>query len=198
MPRRRVEIRVGECYHIYNRGANRQAIFFEPDSYSHFIRKLRQFVTHPTETHASRDAAATVLAYCLMPNHYHLLVRVLSSEFSEAMRSFGQAHTQAINRRFDRSGTLFEGRFQAIHVDRDAYLMHLSRYIHLNPVEAGLVELPEGWEYSSYRDYVGLREGTLPEIEPILREFASRAAYARFVESGMAREDELIRHLVID
>ena len=114
------------------------------------------------------------------------------------MRSFGQAYTQAINRRFDRSGTLFEGRFQAIHVDREAYLMHLSRYLHLNPVEAGLVKLPEGWEYSSYREYLGLRDGTLFEIEPILREFASRSAYRRFVESGMAGADELIRHLVID
>jgi len=133
-----------------------------------------------------------------MPNHYHLLVRVLSSEFSEAMRSFGQAYTQAINRRFDRSGTLFESRFQAIHVDREADLMHLSRYIHLNPVEAGLVELPEAWEYSSYREYTGLRDGTLPDIEQILCEFATRSAYARFVESGIAGADELIRHLVID
>src|SRR5438132_401553 len=90
MPRRHVEIRVGECYHIYNRGANRRAIFFEPQSYAHFMRKLRQFITHPAESHASRHAAATVLAYCLMPNHYHLLVRILSSDFSEAMRSFGQ------------------------------------------------------------------------------------------------------------
>jgi len=64
MPRRRVEIRVGECYHIYNRGANRQAIFFEPDSYVHFMRKLRQFVTHPAENSAQREAAAVVLAYC--------------------------------------------------------------------------------------------------------------------------------------
>src|SRR5258708_7069643 len=167
MPRRRVEIRVGECYHIYNRGANRQEIFFEPDSYTHFMRKLRELVTHPADGRASRDAAASVLAYCLMPNHYHLVVSVHSPNFSEAMRSFGQAYTQAINRRFDRSGTLFEGRFQAIHIDREANLMHLSRYIHLNPVKARLVELPEAWEYSSYREYVGLRNGTLPNIEPI-------------------------------
>ncbi len=82
-----------------------------------------------------------------------------------------------------RSGALFQGRFQAKHVDEEKYLVHLSRYIHLNHVEAGLVEVPHDWEFSSYREYIGLRAGTLPATEILLSEFQSREHYRGFVET---------------
>ena len=204
MPRRKVLLRAGECYHVYNRGNNHQPIFFDQANYLFFLQRLRDFVT---------KEAADIVAYCLMPNHYHLLVRLNTDQFSNAMQSFGQSYTNAINNRYERVGSLFQGRFQAIHVDRDEYLLHLSRYIHLNPVPS-LVRRPEDWEFSSYRDYIGLRQGTLPRCEFILRQFAPpispaarssraddaacRCAYRRFVEAGSGRLDSKIQHLLLE
>ena len=83
-------------------------------------------------------------------------------------------------------------------VDRDEYLLHLSRYIHLTPVIAGLVRQPEEWAFSSYRDYVGLRQGTLPVADAVLSQFASRRAYREFVESYRDQDVETIEHLLLD
>ncbi len=77
-------------------------------------------------------------------------------------------------------------------------MMHLSRYIHLNPVAAGLVARPEDWAFSSYRDYVGLRDGTLPVTDLVLSQFPSRQAYREFVESYCEQEDRIIEHLLLD
>ena len=178
MPRRLTEFHPGEFYHVYNRGANCAAIFFERGNYLFFLRRLREKLT--TEH-------VTVLAYCLMPNHYHLLVRLESEEFSKSMQAFGTSYTKAINRQTGRTGTLFQGRFQAKHVVDETHLVHLSRYIHLNPVMARLVTKPADWEFSSYPEYAGIREGTLPCTEVMLREFASREHYHRFVETGPAK-----------
>lgn len=125
------------------------------------------------------------------------------------MGRFGQSYARAINRRYERVGPLFQDRFQAIHVDRDEYLLHLSRYIHLNPLEANLVRRPEEWEFSSYREYLGTRRGTLPQPDDVLRLLASvqrpervpetdslRDSYRRFVESGIGESDRTIAHLV--
>lgn len=84
------------------------------------------------------------------------------------MMKLSVSYTKAINKRYGRVGSLFQGPFRAVHVDRNEYLLHLSRYIHLNPVTAGLVPQPEEWEFSSYREYIGLRNGTLPEPKIVL------------------------------
>ncbi len=83
-------------------------------------------------------------------------------------------------------------------MDKDSYLVHLSRYLHLNPVMAGLVERPEDWEFSSYREYIGLRDGTLPKSEIVLSQFPSPEAYREFVESYTPREREIIADLLFD
>jgi len=124
-----------------------------------------------------------------MPNHYHLLVRC-KGNLTEGMQLLALAYTKAVNRRYNRVGSLFQGRFQAIEVDCEAYLHHLVQYIHLNPVKAQLVDAPEDWEFSSYREYAGLREGTLLHMEPIREILRSEAAYQAFVAerhlSGLA------------
>jgi putative transposase len=129
----------GGFYHVYNRGNDRQAIFREPDNYFYFLRLLRHhLVEHNIE----------IIAYCLMPNHYHLLVHLNAEGLSRRMKSFSVAYTKAMNQRFSRVGSLFQGRFQAKRVEDEAYLLHLTRYIHLNPVKAGLVARSEDWELS--------------------------------------------------
>jgi len=153
MPRRVEPILEGRFCHVYNRGNNRAPIFLEEANYAFFIKQLRQFFAG---THAA------IVAYVLMPNHYHLLLRALSGEMSQAIQRFSISYTKAINLRFDRVGALFQGAFQAKEVATDEYLLHLSRYIHLNPLRAKLVDDLPAWIYSSYHEYVGLRQGTLP------------------------------------
>ena len=120
-----------------------------------------------------------------------------SARFSDAMQSFGTSYTKAVNKSRERCGPLFQSRFRAIHVDDEAYLLHLSRYIHLNPVPM-LVAQPADWEFSSYREYIGVRDGTLPDPSRIVRELGSPAAYRRFVESAQPASLRGIRHLLID
>lgn len=209
MPRRELPFRAGEYYHLYNRGNNRQPIYFERDNYLFFLRKLTQYVAGSNCTPAACGSrgvlaargggpTAEVIAFCLMPNHYHLLVHLRCDEFSDAMQSFGQSYTNAINKRQKRVGSLFQGRFQARHVDDDCYLLHLSRYIHLNPVVAGLVKTPEAWEFSSYREYAGLRGGSLARPEIVLNQFAGHVEYCHFVRSGIGKDDERIVHLLFE
>ncbi|MGD1995923.1 MAG: transposase [Anaerolineae bacterium] len=198
MPRRDLELCAGEWYHLYNRRGNRERIFYERANYLFFLQRLRRYLVPVLD----------VVAYCLMPTHYHLLVRVTkTSEVSEtsevsavsrAMQRFSISYTKAMNRRYDRAGSLFQGAFRAKHVSRNDYLVHLSRYIHLNPVIAGLVERPEDWEFSSHREYIGLRSGTLPKAELILSQFSSQQSYQEFVEAYAPGEREIIADLLFD
>jgi putative transposase len=190
MPYRKVEFRAGHTYHLYNRGVNRRPIFFCDENWGYFIKRIR---------HYFKPAGADILAYCLMPNHYHLLVHLKADDLSQrVMQPLSVSYTKAINKQQARVGPLFQGPFQAIAVDQDPYLLHLSRYIHWNPVAAGLVERPEAWVFSSYRDYIGLREGTLPVTDLVLSQFPSRQAYQAFVESYSEEDLKSIDHLLFD
>ena len=143
----------GTYYHIYNRGARGLSIFHEAGNYLFVLRRIKQYC---------RDFHFTVIAYCLMPNHYHLLVRQ-DGETPAGMlpqRVFN-SYTKAYNKRYDHSGTLFEHRYQAKPVTDETYLLHLCRYIHANPVKDGLVADPGQWLYSNYLEWVGERDGTL-------------------------------------
>ena len=145
-----------------------------------------------------QGTAQEVFAWCILPNHYHLLVRPNDEQMSSHMRRLSISYTKAMNKRYDRVGSLFQGRLKAIVVDRDAYLLHLSRYLHLNPVLTGLVKYPEDWEFSSYREYIGLRQGTLPSPDIGLSPFASAEVYRDFVAQYTDRDQRLIDHLTLE
>jgi REP element-mobilizing transposase RayT len=189
MPRRPVIFEENSFYHLYNRGVNRQPIFFQAGDYYDFLRRVKSCLN---------EAGVKIIAYCLMPNHYHLLVRVTGGSLSGSMHALAVGYSKAINKRYGRSGHLFEGPFRAIFVDREEYLAHLSRYIHLNPVRAGLASKPELWEFSSYAEYVGERRGTLPRPEPVLSLFPTATAYRHFVEAGRCGDQEPISHLLFN
>ena len=122
MPRRTIPLQSGNFYHIYNRGNNRQTIFFERENYLYFLKLVKlHLITN----------AIDIFAYCLMPNHYHFLVYLRDETLSDAMKSLSLAYTKAINKRCDRSGVLFQGRFQSIHVTETSYLPESA--IHLTP-----------------------------------------------------------------
>jgi REP element-mobilizing transposase RayT len=187
---RKISFQPGHAYHLYNRGVDRQPIFFQDQNWGFFIRRLRAYFD---------PGLIDLIAYCLMPTHYHLLVYLKTSQLSKRiMQPLGVSYAKAINRQQNRVGPLFQGPFRAKLVDRDAYLSHLTRYIHLNPVAAGLVDSPAGWRYSSYLDYIGLRQGTLPRPDIVLSQFPSRAAYQRYVEGSDDTGLQLIEHLLMD
>jgi REP element-mobilizing transposase RayT len=139
-------------------------------------------------------AAVAVIAYCLMPNHYHFLLR---SERDDAIGRFVQrlfnSYTQAFNRQQTRSGTLFEGRAKSILIDNEGYLIYLCRYIHLNPVVAGLVAKAEDWPYSNYLEWIGARPGTLVDRDFMCSYFANAEEYRTFIEETI--EESVARSL---
>ena len=134
-----------------------------------------------------------------MPNHYHILAYLKDDNLStKIMQPFTVSYTKAVNRQQDRVGPVFQGAFKAKLVDKNEYLLHLSRYIHLNPVLAGIVSNPASWEFSSYQDYVGLRNGTLSKPDIVLSQFPSRQAYAKFVRVYSETDRNFIEHLMLD
>ena len=163
MPRRQTPFAPDVYYHFYNRGNNRQAIFFESDNYLYFLGGVKKYLV----------PVVNIVAYCLMPTHYHILVRVkpqtsevfktseVSLLVSRAMQKFLISYTKAINKRFQRVGSLFQGQFQAKPIQTYPHLLNLCVYIHANPVKDGLVALPEVWIYSNYLEWLGQRDGTL-------------------------------------
>ena len=149
MSRRSVPFACGEYYHIYNRGAGRREIFFEEVNYRYILRQAYKY---------SRKFQLSIIAYCLLPNHYHYLIRqdgeIPLSKFPQSV--FG-GYSRALHYRYDKSGTLFEGRYQAKHVSTDRYLLQLCCYIHANPVLAGLVPHAEDWPYSDFIEWLRWR-----------------------------------------
>ena len=191
----------GDIYYIYNQGNNRQRIFFERENYLFFLRKMREHLL----------PHVNILAYCLMPNHFHWMVEIVSTHTHTHTQGVTQSHpvsnhpvsnankprilndsiaillrsyTRAINKQQNRSGNLFREATKAecltatnsitpsfyntefgtrinTHYPEDEYLQICFNYIHQNPVKAGLVNKPEDWEFSSFKDCFGLRNGTL-------------------------------------
>jgi len=134
-------------YHVTSRGDRREAIYRDD---------LDRQAQLDTIAHAMDRFDARVLAYCQMGNHYHLVLQTRQANLSQLMRHVNGVYTQAFNRRHGLVGHLFQGRFKAILVDRDAYMLTLCRYVERNPVAAGLVASPSDWAWSSCRAHLGL------------------------------------------
>ena len=169
----------GGYYHIYNRGAGRQAIFYEERNYVYVLRLLKQVAS---------ESEVTVVAYCLIPNHYHWLLRQDGETPAGKVpaRVFG-SYSQAFNRAYDRTGTLFEGPYKALVVDTDDYFVNLCCYIHLNPVHHGLVDTVNDWRYSNYLEWIEKRPGTLVDRELVRAYFDTPEAYEACVRDFQQR-----------
>ena len=178
MPKR-IPFIEGGYYHVYNRGAGRQPIFFQERNYLYALRLLKK---------VARECRVSVIAYCLLPNHYHWLLRQDGQTPAGKVptRVFG-SYTQAVNRAYERSGTLFEGPYKALAVNDDAYLVNLCVYIHLNPVHHGLVAAPHSWPYSNYLEWVDKRPGDLVDRDLVRAYFATARAYEENVRELAGR-----------
>jgi len=175
----------GAFYHVTSRGNDRKAIFKSKRDRGKFLEYLES---------ATQRYNAVIHVYCLMNNHYHILVETPSGNLSQIMRHINGAYTTYFNIKHARSGHLFQGRYKAILVDIDEYAKELSRYIHLNPVRAKIVEIPEAYDWSSYKYYTGEQK----PVKWLYRDFilgyfgknisTAQKAYQKFVKV-LARQE---------
>ena len=179
----------GGLYHVITRGNNRQQIFNVPTDCEKFLSLLAIQKT---------KLPFFLYAYCLMPNHVHLLIEREADAVGRIMHRVLTGYSQYYNRGYSRVGHLLQGRYKAILCQSDEYLTELVRYIHLNPVRANMVSRPEQYRYSGHRAYLGLDAAGLVDADPVLRHFGAkknlaREAYSQFVSAGMrlGHRDEL-------
>ena len=172
-------------YHVTSRGNARQNIFADDADRQRFLSILSSTIhRYNWVCHA----------YCLMDNHYHLLLETPDPNLSAGMRQLNGIYTQAFNRQHDRVGHVFQGRYKAILVEKDAHLLELCRYIVLNPVAAGIAAQPEAWPWSSYRGTVNAKEAVdFLTTTWLLGQFSrnrakARVQYQRFVAEGLQSE----------
>lgn len=181
----------GALYHVTARGDRREAIFEGDADRTQFLELLGDVVERFNWC---------CHAYCLMSNHYHLIIATPDANLSKGMRQLNGVFTQWSNRRYRRSGHLFQGRFKAVLVDADSYLLELTRYVVLNPVRAGMVVAAADWPWSSFRATTGDEEAPAwLEVDGLLAQFGTcraRAvsAYERFVRDGIGA-DSIWQHL---
>ncbi|SET03749.1 transposase [Hymenobacter actinosclerus] len=183
----------GHCYHIYNRGNNRELIFYSKENYIYFLYKIRKHLLPQMR----------ILAWCLMPNHFHLLVQVreevTAAKCGSAFRVLLSSYTRAIQKQENRTGSLFQQQTLAKDM-RDGtadYSLVCFCYIHQNPVRAQLTATPEKWPWSSYADYLGVRQGTLcdQEMARMLLNLPAEAAELAQLTDDIVPADKIERLL---
>ena len=169
-------------YHVTARGDRREPIYEDDEDRHSFLSILGTVV---------EDFNWVCHAYCLLGNHYHLLVETPEGNLAKGMRQLNGLYTQWSNRRHHRVGHLFQGRYKAILVDKDAYLLELCRYIVLNPVRARMVKMPRQWPWSSHRAMLGMQDAPKwLSVAGLLAQFGrgftlARRRYERFVAQGL-------------
>lgn len=175
----------GAVYHVTSRGNAREMIFHDDADREAFLE---------TVASAARRYNLICHAYCLMGNHYHLVIETPEGNLSRCMRHINGVYTQHFNRRHERVGHLFQGRFKAILVEKDSHLLELCRYVVLNPVRAGLARGASAWKWSSYRATAGTAQPVeCLSVDWVLSQFGVRrreaqAEYRKFVSAGKEKE----------
>ena len=161
-------------HHIYNRGVLSDPIFRNKTDYRFFVRKMQKY---------KEKYMISILSYCLMPTHFHLFLKQLTDHFkiSKFTSDLLNSYTKAYNKKYNRTGVLFQGKTKSKPVTDGKYYFDIFYYIIMNPVKAGLVATPTDWEYSCAKDYFGLRREKVVDQNEILAQFKSR--------------EELISHL---
>jgi putative transposase len=177
-------LQFGTYYHIYNRGNNREDIFFEDRNYRHFLQLYGKYI----------EPVADTYAYCLLPNHFHLLVRIKAAEEQKTLRVSGtlrvskvlkpsqqfanlfNAYAKSVNAAYGRTGSLFQNPFGRKPVDTDSYFVWLITYIHQNPQKHGTVDDYRAWTYSSYEAHLSGKPTRLMR-EDVLAWFGGVRAY---------------------
>lgn len=177
-------------YHVYNRGVNKRRIFLDSEDYSVFLNLLKRYLSRrPQKDVKGREYpwlynGIELQAFCLMPNHFHLLVYQLEeTALMTLIKNVCGSYTSYFNKKYNRVGPLFQDRFKASMITADSYLHHISRYIHLNPKNY------RTWKYSSLPFYMGMKTAEWIQPHRILELFNDRGDYMQFVEDYEDQKD---------
>ena len=218
---RKVPLVTNEIYHVFNRGVNRGNIFFADNDYKRLLEAVFHYRTNSTKfsyqkpfndpvslgsfEDSSREkgvAKVQIIAYCLMPNHFHFLVKQLvDGGITSFVRHLFNSYAHYVNVKYGRIGPLLQGRFKNVHIESQEQLVHVSRYIHLNPLVAGLIPDLRNYRWSSYPIYCGVKDKDgIVDPEIVTNEFKSSNDYEKFVldqaDYGIALER--IKHLLLE
>ena len=195
---RTIQFQNGEYYHIYNRGVDKRNIFIDDKDYLRFLRSIKEFndikpvvsLYLKRKLEKQRGLAPLrgakplieILTYNLLPNHFHIILKQLANGgISEFMKRLGGGYTCYFNEKYHRAGSLFQGTFKAIHIATNEYLLWLSAYINGN-TEIHKIARAENWPWSSYRDYLGNRQGMLCNKKIIFDQFTDVQEYKNLVK----------------
>jgi putative transposase len=213
MPSRVYPFVNGQYYHIYNRGSEKKPIFQNNRDKKRFLKtflyyqiegpKPRFSLFNPTKPLNKLDQnnkIVEIISFCLMPNHFHFLLKqVKEGGITEFISKLSNSYTKYFNIKNNRIGPLLQGEFKSVPVETDEQLLHLSRYIHLNPLVSGFVENLDLYEWSSYREYI-TEKTDVCDKEIILRFFQSLKSYRQFVQdqADYGMQLEIIKHQLHD
>lgn len=203
MPSRNVtKVQVSDSYyHVYVRGSNKQQIFIEDEDYKYLLKLFHRYLSRDAaissrnEVYPNFRNQVEILAYCLMKNHFHILVyQIEVPSLEKFMRSLMTSYSRYFNLKYKRTGPIYESRYKAVRIDNNLYLQHVSRYIHLNP------KLWQKYKYSSMRHYSGEVAPDWLNIGRILDQYSSREDYIEFVSDYEEMHDILddIKHQLAD
>jgi len=224
MPLRKVPFVDGEFYHVYNRGVNRRKIFLKESDNVTFVRtfeyysfvnhrmKFSEYLALSPQVQADyfnklSQKSIEIISFALMPNHFHFLIKQTGEKgITNFMRLFENSYTRYFNIKHGRVGHLFQGQFKAVRIETDEQLLHVSRYIHLNPLTSFVIrsmEELEKYSWSSYSTYIDIdKENSMKFVNPIpiLEQFKNIESYQKFVsdQSAYQQELELIKHLILE
>ncbi|MGE5380540.1 MAG: transposase [Methylocystaceae bacterium] len=176
MGRKPRELETNGFYHVTARRIEGNDLFYEEQDYVR-MKTLLQL--------GAERFGVVYAAYCLMKNHYHLLIMTPQTNLSQFMHWLNSRYSKYHNLAYDYGGHVFQGRYHSQRIDNDSYLLEVSRYIHLNPVRAGITDLPEQYPYSSYRVYVGHSDLVPIVTEYVNEHFVTPQAYKTFVLEGI-------------
>lgn len=204
-----IKIAPGEYYHIYNRAVNKQTIFHDTGDYFRFLflilyfqspvvfqqlgRLVKDFVlsrASDIQDEVIKKRTIELVAFCIMPNHFHLIAKETEEGAIAAyMQRVLTAYSKYFNTKYEKSGHVFQGPYQAVHVGDNRQLLHLSAYIHKNPREISKwFDKEEEYQWSSYQDYIGEnRWGDLLSLDIILGQFKNKKKYHEFVKTSPAK-----------
>ena len=220
---RKVVFANDEIYHVFNRGVEKRPTFIDKRECERGIKtldfyrfanlplKLSKFLVLPEserakliqKVHDEHQKLVEIISYCLMSNHFHFLLKQKQDNgISTFAANFTNSYTKYFNTKHERVGSLFQGPFKAVRIESDEQLMHVSRYIHLNPVSSFLIEPEEleNYQWSSYQEYLESSSSSINDKELVLDLFPSKEKYRQFVldQVDYARELEEIKHLVVE